>query len=122
MLHFTGFLFLALILVGVMYVSDKVTRSILGVKKDSNSSIHVNKTHANLHTALMIILFILYFVNSIYNLISNKSAVIIFIMAIFTFHSLIQMIFLRGSKEYIITFLTGFIISILAGITLFFII
>ncbi|MGP4073215.1 DUF4181 domain-containing protein [Piscibacillus sp. B03] len=119
--HLVGFLLFALMLVGAIYIIDKVTRAILGIKKDSKSSIHVNKTHANLHTLLMITLSTLYLVNHSYNVISNKSAVIIFILAIFTFHSLMQLIFLRGSKEYIISMLTGIILSTLVGITSFFI-
>lgn len=120
--HLVGFLLFAFILIGLLYVIEKVTRVILGVKKDSKSSIHVNKTHANLHTLLMITLSILYLVNHSYNVVSNESAIIIFLLAIFIFHSLMQMFFLTGSKEFIITLITGVILSSLVGVILFFIV
>lgn len=118
MKQLVGIITIALILIGGLYVIDKVTRSILGVKKESNFNVHINKLHANLHTLLILILFILYFVNSRYNFISNITGIIIFVFSIFTFHSLMQKLLLKESKEYIITFVTGVILTGILGITL----
>lgn len=113
------FIFIALILVGLMYLIDKVIRSIFGVKKDSKFNMHVNGLHRNLDTLLTVILFILIYINNSYNFISNITAIVIFITSVFSFHSIMQKIFLKESKEHIITFFTGVILTSITGIILF---
>lgn len=117
-----GIFMITLILVACLYGIEKITRTVLGVKKESNSDFHVNKLHANLHTLLIVILFVLIFVNDTYNFVGNITAIIIFALSLFTFRSLMQKIYLKGSKEYLITLVTGVITTGIVGVAIYFLV
>lgn len=108
------------ILLGLYYASDWVIRKFTRIKKDEESHAWVNRLHQNIHFVLILSFFIGYFFNITHEWINSSLFITIFIFTLFTFHALIQRLFLKNSKEYVVTFLTGIFLTSIASLFFYF--
>ena len=117
------FLFIAILLTifGVKTVVEWIIRKITNIAKSEESDQWVNRLHQNLHLVLTLSFIIFYFLNDSDRWIDSSLLILIFVFTLFTHHTIMQYIFLKKSKEYIVSFLTGICLTGIASLWLCFI-